>query len=40
MTELKADMTKDLKQSPAPIAGPLTAAMVGTSSLRIESHAR
>ena len=28
------------RHSPAPIAGPLTAAMVGTSSRRIESQAR
>ena len=28
------------RQSPAPIAGPLTAAMVGTSSRRIDSQAR
>ena len=28
------------RHSPAPIAAPLIAAMVGTSSVRIESHAR
>ena len=28
------------RQSPAPIAGPLMAAIVGTSSFRIESQAR